>query len=166
MSQTFSVTFDEPGELAKDVRTVPGREFLERLVAQKARVPIGATLGYWLAELGDGVAVFEGEAGPQTYNPIGGVQGGWYASILDAALGCCLHTTLPAGVGYTTIELKLNIVRAITPRTGVVRATGRIVHRGRRTAVTEARLEDASGKLYAHATATQLVMEDAPGAGD
>lgn len=166
MSITYTVTFDDPAEIAQDVRSIPGREFLQRLVDQRARVPIGATLGYWLTELGDGVAVFEGDPGPQTYNPLGGVQGGWYASILDAALGCCLHTTLPAGVGYTTIELKLNIVRAIKPGRGVLRATGRIVHRGRRTAVTEARLEDAAGKLYAHATATQLVIEDGPGAAD
>jgi len=159
MSQTFSVTFDDPGELAKDVRTVPGREFLERLVAQKARVPIGATLGYWLAELGDGVAVFEGEAGPQTYNPIGGVQGGWYASILDAALGCCLHTVLPAGVGYTTIELKLNIVRALTDRVPLVRAEGRVVHGGKQVATAEGRLVGHDGKLYAHATTTCLIFD-------
>ncbi len=160
MAPSHTVNFTEPGEIAQDVRAVSGMEFLRRLVGRKEHVPIGATLGFWLAEVSEGLAVFEGEAKPHVYNPIGGVQGGWYAAVLDAALGVCLHSTLPAGVGYTTIEIKVNIVRAVTAETGVVRATGRIVHRGRRTAVTEARMEDASGKLYAYASATQLVIED------
>lgn len=160
MPMSHTVTFDDPSEIAKDLRATSGLEFLRRLVDQQTRVPIGATLGFWLAEVREGHAVFEAEATPRVFNPIGGVQGGWYGAVLDAALGVCLHSTLPAGVGYTTIEFKVNIVRAVTLGTGRVRATGRIVHRGRRTAVTEARLEDAAGKLYAYATATQLVLED------
>jgi uncharacterized protein (TIGR00369 family) len=159
MAITHTVTFDDPAEIAKDVRTTSGLEFLQRLVAQKARVPIGSTLGFWLAEVSEGHAVFEAQAGPQAFNPIGSVQGGWYGAVLDAALGVCLHATLPAGVGYTTIEFKVNIVRAVTPETGVVRATGRVVHRGKRTAVTEARMEDSAGRLYAYGTATQLILE-------
>ncbi|MBX7120105.1 MAG: PaaI family thioesterase [Gemmatimonadaceae bacterium] len=156
---TRHVSFDDPAEIAAGVSGRHGMEFLQHLIDADVRVPIAEVLGYRLVEVGEGLAVFEGEAGPWSFNPIGGVQGGWYASILDAALGVCLHTTLPAGVGYTTIEFKLNIVKAITPATGPVRATGRILHRGRRTAVTEARLEDARGTLHAHATATQLVLE-------
>lgn len=159
MPITHSITFDDPAEIARDVRSLSGLEFLQRLVEQKARVPIGATLGFWLAEVRPGHAVFEAEAGPAAYNPIGSVQGGWYGAVLDAALGVCLHATLPAGVGYTTIEFKVNLVRAVTPATGRVRATGRVVHQGRRTAVTEARMEDSDGRLYAYATATQLILE-------
>ncbi len=160
MSMTHTVTFDDPMGIAQDVRTMGGLAFLQRLVAERTRVPIGATLGFWLVEVREGHAVFEAEAAPHVFNPIGSVQGGWYGAVLDAALGVCLHSTLPAGVTYTTIEFKVNIVRAVTPATGVVRATGRIVHRGRRTAVTEARMEDAAGRLCAYATATQLVLED------
>jgi uncharacterized protein (TIGR00369 family) len=159
MPLTHTITFDDPAEIAQDVRALSGLEFLQRLVARQARVPIGATLGFWLVEVGEGHSVFEAEAGPHVFNPIGSVQGGWYGAVLDAALGVCFHATLPAGVGYTTIEFKVNIVRAVTPATGRVRATGRIVHRGKRTGVTEARLEDLSGQLYAYATATQLVLD-------
>lgn len=159
MPLTHTITFDDPTEIAKDVRKVSGLEFLKRLVHERTRVPIGATLGFWLAEVSEGHAVFEAEVAPHVFNPIGSVQGGWYGAVLDAALGVCLHSTLPAGVGYTTIEFKVNIVRTVTPATGRVRATGRIVHRGKRTAVTEARMEDAAGKLYAYATATQLVLD-------
>lgn len=159
MAITHTVTFDDPMEIAKDAGTMSGLAFLRRLQDQNARVPIGATLGFTLVEVSEGHAVFEAEAGPQTYNPIGGVQGGWYGAVLDAALGVCFHATLPAGVGYTTIEYKVNLIRPVTAQTGKVRATGRIVHRGRRTAVTEARMEDANGKLYAYATATQLVLD-------
>lgn len=158
-TRTHTITFDDPTEIAKDVRTTPGLAFLQRLVAEGRRVPIGATLGFTLAEVAEGHAVFEAEAAPHVFNPIGSVQGGWYAAVLDAALGVCLHSTLPAGVGYTTIEFKINIVKAVTPATGRVRATGRIVHRGGRTAVTEARLEGPDGKLYAYGTATQLIID-------
>ena len=155
---TRTVTFDDPAELAESGRGRSGMEVLEQHLADGKRIPIATTLGFHLVEFAEGHAVFEAEAGPWAYNPMGTVQGGWYAAVLDAPLGVALQTRLPAGVTYTTLEFKVNLVRSIRPDSGVLRATGRIVHKGRTTAVTEARLEDASGTLYAYATATQLIF--------
>ncbi len=159
MDHSRTTTWDDPIALGRSARELAGIDFLQRLIDEGRMVPIGATLGFVLVEVDDGVAVFEAEAGPWAYNPIGSVHGGWYAAVLDAPLGCALHTTLPAGVGYTTLELKVNVVRGVRPDTGVLRAVGRVVHRGRRTAVTEARMEDREGNLYAFATSTCLVLE-------
>lgn len=159
MPITRTVTFDEPQEIARDLRTMSGMDFLTRLIASGARVPIATTLGFQLVEVSEGRAVFTAEAGPWCYNPIGTVHGGWYGAVLDAPLGVALHTLLPAGVAYTTLEYKVNLVRAVKPDTGPLTASSRVVHKGRTTAVTEARLEDAAGVLYAYASATQLILE-------
>ncbi|MBC8075392.1 MAG: PaaI family thioesterase, partial [Chloroflexales bacterium] len=92
------------------------------------------------------------------YNPIGSVHGGVAATLCDSAMACAIHTTLPAGVGYTTLELKVNFVRPITVQTGRVTCEGTLIHMGGRVATAEARLTDASGALYAHATTTCLVL--------
>ena len=159
MDNTRTTTWDDPIELGREARRLSGLEYMRRLIAEQRRVPIGVTLGFRLVEVAEGMAVFEAEAGPWAYNPIGSVHGGWYAAVLDAPLGVALHTLLPKGVGYTTLELKVNLVRPVQPETGRLRAVGKVVHRGRRTAVTEARMEDAQGRLYAHATATCLIVE-------
>lgn len=158
MENTRTVTWDDPQELGRRARELSGLEFLRGLIAEQRGVPIGMTLGFRLVAVEEGRAVFEAEAGPWAYNPIGSVHGGWYAAVLDAPLGCALHSTLPAGVGYTTLELKVSLVRPVRPDSGVLRAIGTIVHRGQRTAVTEARMEDAEGRLYAHATSTCLIL--------
>lgn len=159
MENTRTTTWDDPLELAQDVLELPGIEFLQRLIDEDRNVPIGATLGFKLVEVGDGLAVFEAEAGPWSFNPIGSVHGGWYSAVLDAPLGCALHTTLPAGFGYTTLEIKTNLVRSVKKGTGVLRATGKLVHRGKTTAVTEARMEDGEGRLYAYASSTCLIFK-------
>ncbi len=159
MENTRTIAWDDPLALGRRARELSGLEFLRWLIAAKARVPIGATLGFELVEVSEGVAVFEAEAGPWAYNPIGSVHGGWYAAVLDAPLGVALHTLLPAGVGYTTLEMKVNVVRPVQPDTGRLKAVGKVVHKGRRTAVTEARMEDAEGRLYAHATSTCIILE-------
>lgn len=89
---------------------------------------------------------------------MGSVHGGWFATVLDSALGCAVHSTMAAGMGYTTAELSVNIVRAASDRTGPLRAIGQVVHSGRQLATAEARLVDAEGKLYAHGTTTCLVF--------
>ncbi len=160
MENSRTTVWDDPTELGQRARELSGLEFLRWLIDEERRVPIGMTLGFRLVEVVEGRAVFEAEAGPWAYNPLGSVHGGWYAAVLDAPLGVALHTTLPRGVGYTTLELKVNLVRPVRPDTGVLRAEGRVVHRGRRTAVTEARMEDAAGNLYAHATSTCLILGD------
>ena len=111
-----------------------------------------------LVEVEDGHAVWECVPGEQHYNPIGVAHAGIAATLLDSAMACAVHTTLPPGKGYTTLEFKINLVRAVTLECGKLRATGKIVHRGRSTATAEARLEDASGALYAHATTTCIIL--------
>ena len=92
------------------------------------------------------------------YNPLGSVHGGVAATLLDSVMGCCIHTTLKAGIGYTTIEIKVNYVRAMTDKTGEVRAEGKIINVGSRIATSEARLVDSAGKLLAHGTTTCLIF--------
>ena len=159
MKNSRTITWDNPFEMAAEARSRSGIEFLQELIDKKISAPIGVSLGFTLVEVGDGMAVFEAEAGPWAYNPIGAVNGGWYSAVLDAPLGCALHTTLPAGFGFTTLELKVNMVRAVRPDTGVLRAIGRIVHRGKRTAVTEARMIDRDDNLFAYGTSTCLIFE-------
>jgi len=159
VENTRTTAWDDPQDLRRKARELSGLEFLRHLIAENCRVPIGVTLGFELVKVEEGLAVFEAEAGPWAYNPIGSVHGGWYAAVLDAPLGVALHTLLPKGEGYTTLELKVNLVRPVKPDTGKLRAVGKVVHRGARTAVTEARMEDAEGRLYASATSTCLILE-------
>jgi len=123
--------------------------------------PIGATLDFLPVHVEPGVAIFQGKPQPRHYNPLGIVHGGWFATLLDSAVGCAVHSTLPAGKAYTTLELKLNIVRALTDAVPLVRAEGKVVHVGRQVATAEGRLIGHDGKLYAHASTTCLVF-DAP----
>lgn len=121
--------------------------------------PIMRTLDFRLVEIDSGRAVFQGTPGPAYANPMGGVHGGWYATLLDSALGCAVHTMMPAGRAYTTAELSVNLVRAIGPKVQRVRAEGKVVHCGRQLATAEARLTGPDGTLYAHATTTCLVFD-------
>ncbi len=122
--------------------------------------PIAKTLDFQLLEVSEGRAVFQGAPGPAHLNPMGGIHGGWYATLLDSALGCAVHTMMPAGRGYTTAELGVNLVKAINPaKTPRVRAEGRVIHCGRQLATAEARIVGPDGTLYAHATTTCLVFE-------
>jgi uncharacterized protein (TIGR00369 family) len=115
-------------------------------------------LNFGLVELDEGRAVFSVEPAEYHYNPIGVVHGGLAATLLDSALGCAVHTALPAGAGYTTLEIKVNFVRAMTAETGLVRCEAKLIHLGGRTATAEGRIVDKDGKLYAHGTTTCLVF--------
>lgn len=121
--------------------------------------PIARTLDFMLVEIDAGRAVFQGTPGPQHFNPMGTVHGGWFATLLDSALGCAVHTMMPPGRGYTTAELGVNLVKALTPKVARVRAEGRVIHCGRQLATAEARLVGPDGTLYAHATTTCLVFD-------
>jgi uncharacterized protein (TIGR00369 family) len=123
--------------------------------------PIADTLDFLLLEVDEGRALFQGTPGQAHLNPMGTVHGGWYATLLDSALGCAVQTMLPAGRAYTTAELGINLVRAIGPRAQRVRAEGTIVHCGRQLATAQARLYGPDGTLYAHATTTCLVFDAA-----
>jgi uncharacterized protein (TIGR00369 family) len=123
---------------------------------------IAQTLDFLLMEVSPGRAVFQGQPGPHHLNPMGTIHGGWFATLLDSAVGCAVHTLMPVGRGYTTAELSVNIVRALSPDVPRVRAEGVVLHCGRQLATAEARLTGPDGKLYAHATTTCLVF-DLPG---
>jgi len=126
--------------------------------------PIGETMDFLPIRIEPGFALFQGRPKLRHYNPLGTVHGGWFATLLDSAVGCAVHSTLPAGKGYTTLELKLNIVRALTDAVPLVRAEGKLVYAGRQVATAEGRLVGPDGKLYAHATTTCLIF-DRPAAG-
>lgn len=121
---------------------------------------IAKTLDFMLIEVDEGRALFQGTPGPAHLNPMGTIHGGWYATLLDSALGCAVHTMMPPGRAYTTAELGVNLVRAINPaKAPRVRAEGKVLHCGRQLATAEARLYGPDGTLYAHATTTCLVFE-------
>jgi uncharacterized protein (TIGR00369 family) len=142
-----------------EVRHMSGREFLQAILDGRLPAPpIARTLSFWLTEIDDGFAAFEGATGPHLLNPLGIVHGGWALTLIDSAAGCAAHTLLRAGDGYATIETKANFSRPIATDTGRVRAEGRAVGRGRRIISCEARIVDAKGRLLAHGTSTLIVL--------
>jgi len=150
-----------PG-LAKptDVAGKTGLEILQAMLAGELPYPhIAETLDFSLVEVASGKATFQGTPQLKHYNPLGSVHGGWYATLLDSAVGCAVHTLMPAGRGYTTAELGVNIVRAASHATGPLRAIGTVIHCGKQLATAEGRIVGPDGKLYAHATTTCLVFD-------
>lgn len=123
---------------------------------------IADTLDYCLVEVAPGRAVFQATPQKKHLNPMGTVHGGWYATLLDSAVGCAIHTLMPPGRGYTTAELSVNLVRGAKAGGGPLRAIGLAIHCGKQLATAEGRLVDASGRVYAHATTTCLVFELPP----
>jgi uncharacterized protein (TIGR00369 family) len=136
-----------------------GLEFLKAMVAGRIpQAPMAETLGFRLVDVAEGRATFEGLPEFRLYNPIGTVHGGFAASLLDSALGCAIFSTLAKGETWTTLELKLNFVRPLSKDTGLVRAEGHVIHRGRTVATSDGSLKDGAGKLYAHATTTCMIF--------
>lgn len=141
------------------VRTMSGLEMIQGLRdGVLPAPPICRALDFDLVEAEHGRVVFEGRPTEDYYNPLGSVHGGYTATLLDSCLGCAIHTTLSAGQGFTTVEVKVNFIRALTGRTGVVRAEGKIISAGSRIATAEGRLTDSAGKLLAHGTTTCLIF--------
>ena len=154
-----TIVWTDPTELAAALRELSRLDLFAKVIAGELPAPsIAATIGFRLVEASEGKAVFEGAWGEHLLNPAGGLHGGWYGLVLDSAMGCAVHSTLPAGSGYTTLEYKVNITRGVTAESGVLRAEGWVVHRGRRTATAEARVVDAAGKIYAHGSETCLIL--------
>ena len=140
-----------------------GMQWLQALLAgQIPRAPIGDTLDFVPIHVEPGSAVFQGRPMLRHYNPLGVVHGGWFATLLDSAMGCAVHSTMPADKAYTTLELKLNFVRALSDAVPLVRAHGTVVHSGRQVATAEGRLTGPDGKLYAHGTTTCLILDRPP----
>jgi uncharacterized protein (TIGR00369 family) len=142
-----------------EIRGLTGLEMLRAMLAgELPAAPIGGTMGFRLVEVEQGRAVFEGTPSPGLLNPLGAVHGGWALTLIDSACGCAVHTELDAGVGYTTVETKVNFTRPIAPDGGPVRCAGRVLSRGRQIATAEAQLRSAEGKLLAHGTSTLIIL--------
>jgi uncharacterized protein (TIGR00369 family) len=140
-----------------------GLEIFEAIFAgELPRPPIGETLDFVPIHIERGLAVFQGRPQKKHYNPLGIVHGAWFAALLDSAVGCAVQSTLPAGKSYTTLELQLNFVRALTEAVPLVRAEGKLIHGGRQVATAEGRMIGPDGKLFAHATTTCLIFDRAP----
>lgn len=143
----------------EQLRAHSGAAFLDGISAGALPAPpIGELMGMTPISTAPGVAVFQGTPGLEHYNPSGAVHGGYAATLLDTAVGCAIHTLLPAGKGFTTLELKINYIRPMTAATGPVRAEGKVISVGGQVGIAEGRITDAAGKLYAFATTTCLVF--------
>lgn len=160
-SRERTLVWQDPLPTAAAGATMSGIEYMEAIVAGRVPPPpIAVTMRMGPIEVEEGRAVFSGEPGEEYYNPIGVVHGGYAATLLDSALGCAVHTTLPAGVGYTSLGLEAKYVRPITRDTGRVLCEATVLYRGRRQATAEANLTAAeSGKLLAHGVATCMILE-------
>jgi uncharacterized protein (TIGR00369 family) len=148
----MSTTIDEVGRMT-------GLEIMQRVASGELPPPgIAVLLGMSVVDVGDGYATFELSPDERMLNPIGSVHGGIAATLLDSCMGCAVHTTLPAGVGYTTAQLNLHYLRSMQPGMGPVRATGTVIHRGRKQSTAEAKLVDDRGRLLAHGSTTCLIL--------
>lgn len=157
--RTRTYTWDDPFALRDAMAERSGLELMQLMVSGELPYPpIAQTLGFRLVEAERGRAVFECEPAEYHYNPIGVVHAGLAMTLMDSAMGLAFVTTLDEPVAWTTLEVKSNFTRAITVDTGLVRSFGTVIHPGRRVATTEARVEDAEGRLYAHGTSTILVL--------
>lgn len=155
--RTFS--WQNPLETAHRALEMSGLDFIRAIFnGEIPPPPIMNLIDMGGAEVEEGRVVFTGKPAEFHYNPIGTVHGGFAATLADSAMGCAVHTMLPQGTGYTTLELSINYLRPITMETGLIYCEGRVIHAGRRVATAEARVTDEAGKLYAHGTTTCAVF--------
>ena len=141
------------------LRRLSGLELLRAMIAGEGpTAAIGKHMGFRLIEVEPGRAIFEGTPGPHLLNPLGAIHGGFALTLIDSACGCAVHSELDAGVGYTTVETKVNFTRPIDPEGGPIRCEGRVLSRGRTIATAEAFLRSAAGKLLAHGTSTLIIL--------
>jgi uncharacterized protein (TIGR00369 family) len=161
--RTRTYSWENPHDFLDEVAGLSGLAIMQRMAAgELPQPPIAETLGFRLVEAEPGRAVFACEPAEFHYNPIGTVHAGLASTMLDSAMGCAFVTTIDPGVRWTTLELKANFTRPILRETGLIRCIGTVVHPGRTVATTEARVEDAQGRLLAHATSTILVLGGEP----
>jgi uncharacterized protein (TIGR00369 family) len=156
------VTWEDPLVGAALAREMSGLDYLRALAdGHIPRPPVAALLGMGIDHVDPGEVTFTLDVGEHLYNPIGSVHGGIFATLLDSAMGCAVHSTLPAGQAYTTLELKVNFVKALTLDTPKVTAMGEVISAGRRVATASGRLLGPHGTLFAHATTTCLIFDAA-----
>jgi uncharacterized protein (TIGR00369 family) len=157
--RTRTITWEDPMITAEKGRAMSGLDALRAVQSgELPPPPIAVLMGMKITEVEAGHVVFTAVPAEYHYNPIGVVHGGLAATLLDSAMGCAVHSTLPAGTGYTTLEIKVNYVRAMTRDTGEVRCEANVIHQGGRIATAEAKIIDAAGKLYAHGTTTCIIF--------
>ncbi|HWC83997.1 MAG TPA: PaaI family thioesterase [Pseudonocardiaceae bacterium] len=161
MDRTREYGWSDPVALAGAGEGRTGLEFLQAMASgELPGPPIADTMGFTLAEVQHGRAVFTAETGEYLYNPIGMVHGGFAATLLDSAAGCAVHSTLSPGVGYTSLDINLKFLRPIKSDSGPLRAIGTVITKGRRTALAQSELRDAADRLLAHATSTCMIFAD------
>lgn len=160
MERTRTATWGDPLLGANAGRQMSGMEYLQAMIdGQFPPPPIAELLNFELAEISPGRATFSVVPAEYHYNPIGSVHGGLTATLLDSALGCAIHTTLNASVGYTTVELHINYLRPVTIQTGRIFCHAEVLHTGRSMATAQGRVVDEAGKLYAHGTTTCMIFQ-------
>lgn len=158
-SRTRTVTWEDPTTAVRTSQTMSGLEYFRAMqTGEIPFAPIWVLMGIRIVEVSEGLIVFAAEPAEYHYNSIGNVHGGLAATLLDSTLGGAIHSMLPAGTSYITLELKVNYLRPMKRETGVVSCEGKVIHIGDRVATAEGRLTDAAGKLYAHGTTTCLLM--------
>jgi uncharacterized protein (TIGR00369 family) len=146
----------------EEVARLTGKEILQAIIdGRLPHPPISQTLTFWLVEIGEGFAAFEGEPGDHLLNPMGTTHGGWAMTLIDSATGCAGYSLIPAGTGFRTIETKVNLSRPITSDTGRVRAEAHVVSQTRQIFSTEARVTARDGRILAHGTSTLMVVSGA-----
>lgn len=166
LQRTRTVTWQDPMVGAQAATTMTGIDYLRAM--QRGDLPgppIAYLMGMGISDIEEGRVVFTVEPAEYHYNPIGVVHGGLACTLCDSAMGCAIQSMLPAGSGYTTLELKVNFLRPLTAKTGKVLCEGKVIHVGGRTATAEARITDEAGKLYGHATTTCILFSANPNGG-
>lgn len=153
-----SYGWQDPRRVSEGIRDLPGLEYLRRFIAEGRMAPIQETLGFMLDEVSEGGSTWSLTPEEWHYNPAGSVQGGVYAALLDAAMAVAIWSTLPAGTGWTTVEMKISILRPMSVDTGRVVCQSSLIHCSRRVGTAEGRIADAQGRLMAHGTTTCLIL--------
>jgi len=156
-SRTFS--WSDPALITSQLGGRSGLEVLQAMISGKLPAPpVLHMLGMDSMEVEEGRVTVVMAVQEYHYNPLGTVHGGVLATLLDTAAGCAVHTTLPAGVGYTSLDLTSKFLRPVTVASGALRCEGTVISRGRTVALAEARLTDEKGRLVAHATSSCLLF--------
>jgi uncharacterized protein (TIGR00369 family) len=159
-ARTRTVTWEDPKAAAAIGQTMAGIDYLQAIIDGKIpSAPIGRLMGFSIAAVSPGTAIFKLPIGDHFYNPIGLVHGGVAATLLDSAMGCAVHTLLPRGRAFSTLEIKINYLRPITDALAEVTAEGRVVNLGRKAAFAEGKIVDAAGKVYATGSTTCAVWD-------
>ena len=155
-----TITWQDPGPGTLQGLSMPGIDYMQAVLkGELPAPPIAATMQFELVEAEIGRAVFTCTPDESVYNPIGAVHGGLVCTLLDSAAGCALHTMLPQGKGYTSVEIKVSYLKAVRAGSGLLTATGTVVKAGARVGFTEATVTDGSGALVATASSTLLVFD-------